>query len=92
MAILVIALCIATTIGLYFCARIPRSVLFWSAFVLSGTGGRARRTRRYEISRMQHAKCRSELPAQRNIPEPQQSNGLIVKSGFCSDRAGAYTS
>jgi uncharacterized membrane-anchored protein len=38
LAIAVIALGIATTIGLYFCARIPRSVLFWSAFVLSGTG------------------------------------------------------
>ncbi|OKO82172.1 hypothetical protein [Bradyrhizobium sp. AS23.2] len=38
LAIAVIALGIAATIGLYLCTRMPRSVLFWSAFVLSGTG------------------------------------------------------
>jgi uncharacterized membrane-anchored protein len=36
-AIAVIALGIAATIGLYLCTRVPRAVLFWSAFVLSGT-------------------------------------------------------
>lgn len=37
LAIAVIALGIAATIGIYSCARMPRSVLFWPAFVLSGT-------------------------------------------------------
>ena len=37
LAIALIALGIAATIGVYSCMRIPRSVLFWSAFVLSGT-------------------------------------------------------
>jgi hypothetical protein len=36
-AIAVIALGIAATIGLYLFTRVPRAVLFWSAFVLSGT-------------------------------------------------------
>ena len=36
-AIAVIALGIAATIGLYLCTSVPRAVLFWSAFVLSGT-------------------------------------------------------
>jgi uncharacterized membrane-anchored protein len=38
LAIAVIALGIAATIGLYLCTCMPRSILFWSAFVLSGTG------------------------------------------------------
>lgn len=38
LAIIVIALGIAATIGLYVYTRTPRSVLFWFAFVLSGTG------------------------------------------------------
>lgn len=38
LAIAVTALGIAATIGLYLCTRMPRSVLFWFAFVLSGTG------------------------------------------------------
>jgi uncharacterized membrane-anchored protein len=38
LAIAAIALGIAATIGLCLCTRLPRSVLFWSAFVLSGTG------------------------------------------------------
>jgi uncharacterized membrane-anchored protein len=38
LAIAVIALGIAATIGLHLCTRMPRSVLFWFAFVLSGTG------------------------------------------------------
>ena len=37
LAIAVIALGIAATIGLYSCTRIPRTLLFWAAFVLSGT-------------------------------------------------------
>ena len=37
LAIAVIALGMAATIGVYSCTRVPRSVLFWSAFVLSGT-------------------------------------------------------
>ena len=37
LAITVIALGIAASIGVYSCSRMPRSVLFWSAFVLSGT-------------------------------------------------------
>ena len=37
LAIAVIAVGIATSIGVYSCTRMPRSVLFWSAFVLSGT-------------------------------------------------------
>jgi uncharacterized membrane-anchored protein len=37
LAISVIALGIAATIGIYSCTRMPRSVLFWAAFVLSGT-------------------------------------------------------
>lgn len=37
LAIAVIALGIAATIGIYSCTRMPRSVLFWPAFVLSGT-------------------------------------------------------
>lgn len=37
LAITVIALGIAATIGIYWCTRMPRSVLFWPAFVLSGT-------------------------------------------------------
>jgi uncharacterized membrane-anchored protein len=37
-AIAVIALGITAAIGLYSCTRLPRSVLFWSAFVLLGTG------------------------------------------------------
>ncbi|WP_171947816.1 hypothetical protein [Bradyrhizobium erythrophlei] len=37
LAIAVIALGIATTIAMYTCTRMPRSVLFWCAFVLSGT-------------------------------------------------------
>jgi uncharacterized membrane-anchored protein len=45
LAIAVIVLGIAATIGVYSCTRMPRSVLFWSAFVLSGTvaalGGQA---------------------------------------------------
>jgi uncharacterized membrane-anchored protein len=38
LTIAVIALGIAAAIGLCSCTRVPRSVLFWSAFVLSGTG------------------------------------------------------
>jgi uncharacterized membrane-anchored protein len=37
LAIAVIALGIAATIGVYSYTRMPRSVLFWAAFVLSGT-------------------------------------------------------
>lgn len=37
LAIAVIALGIAATIGIYSFTRMPRSVLFWPAFVLSGT-------------------------------------------------------
>jgi uncharacterized membrane-anchored protein len=37
LAIGVIALGIAATIAVYSCTRMPRSVLFWAAFVLSGT-------------------------------------------------------
>ncbi|QPF83797.1 hypothetical protein IC762_29560 [Bradyrhizobium genosp. L] len=37
LAIAVIALGIAATIGIYSCTRMPRSVMFWPAFVLSGT-------------------------------------------------------
>ena len=37
-AIAVIALGVAATIGLRSCTRMPGSVLFWSIFVLSGTG------------------------------------------------------
>lgn len=37
LAITVIAIGIAATIGLSSCTRMPRSVLFWPAFVLSGT-------------------------------------------------------
>jgi uncharacterized membrane-anchored protein len=37
LAIAVIALGIAATIGVYSCTRMPRAVLFWPAFVLSGT-------------------------------------------------------
>jgi len=37
LAIGVIALGIAATLGVYSCTRVPRSVLFWFAFVLSGT-------------------------------------------------------
>lgn len=44
LTIAVIALGFAATIGLYSCTHMPRSVLFWTAFVLSGTaaalGGR----------------------------------------------------
>lgn len=37
LAIGVIALGIAVTVGVYSCTRMPRSVLFWAAFALSGT-------------------------------------------------------
>lgn len=37
LAIAAIALGIAATIGAYSCRRLPRSTLFWPAFVLSGT-------------------------------------------------------
>lgn len=37
LAIAVVALGIAATIGIYSFTRMPRSVLFWPAFVLSGT-------------------------------------------------------
>lgn len=37
LAIAVITLGMAATIGFYFSTRMPRSILFWSAFVLSGT-------------------------------------------------------
>jgi len=37
LAIAVIALGIAATVGLYSCTRTPHSLLFWPAFVLSGT-------------------------------------------------------
>lgn len=37
LAIAAISFGIATTIGAYSCTRIPRSILFWPAFVLSGT-------------------------------------------------------
>ncbi|QPF89929.1 hypothetical protein [Bradyrhizobium commune] len=37
LAIAVIALGTAATIGVYSCTRMPRSILFWPAFVLSGT-------------------------------------------------------
>lgn len=37
LAIAVITLGIAATIGVYSCTRMPRSVLFWAAFVLLGT-------------------------------------------------------
>lgn len=37
LAIAVIALGVAATIGIYSCTRVPRSVLFWPALVLSGT-------------------------------------------------------
>lgn len=37
LAIAVITLGIAATIGLYLSTRMPRSILFWSVFVLSGT-------------------------------------------------------
>jgi uncharacterized membrane-anchored protein len=53
LAIAVIALGIAATIGVYSCTRMPRSVLFWAV----GDRGRARRTRRSEINRMQCTKC-----------------------------------
>lgn len=37
LGIAAIALGIAATIGAYSCTRMPRSILFWPAFVLSGT-------------------------------------------------------
>lgn len=37
LAIAAISFGIAATIGAYSCTRIPRSILFWPAFVLSGT-------------------------------------------------------
>jgi uncharacterized membrane-anchored protein len=73
LAIAVIALGIAATIGVYSCTRMPRSVLFWAAFVLSGTvaalGGHVV-PKSIECSASRY---RSNLPAQRT-PNPQQSN------------------
>jgi uncharacterized membrane-anchored protein len=92
LAIAVIALGIATTIGLYFCTRLPRRVLFWSAFVLSVTGaalGGHVAIKSVECSTLNAAaSCRLSAIS----PKPQQSNGLIVESGLASDRVRASTS
>jgi uncharacterized membrane-anchored protein len=74
LAIAVIALGIAATIGVYSCTRIPRSVLFWAAFVLSGTvaalGGHAV-LKSIECS-TQNARASCRLSA--ISLKPQQSN------------------
>jgi uncharacterized membrane-anchored protein len=82
LAIAVIALGIAATIGLCLCTRLPRSVLFWSAFVLSGTGaalGGHVVVKSVECS-TQNAAASCRLSA--ISLKPQQSNGLIFESGL----------
>jgi hypothetical protein len=49
-----------------------------------GHGGRARRTRRCEIGRMQHAKCGSELPARRAFAAGSDTGTEIEKTDFVS--------
>jgi uncharacterized membrane-anchored protein len=92
LAIAVIALGIAATIGLYLCTRLLRPVLFWSAFVLSGTGaalGGHVAIKSVECSTPNAAaSCRLSAIS----PKPQQSNGLIVESGLASDRVRPSTS
>jgi uncharacterized membrane-anchored protein len=91
LAIAVIALGIAATIGLYLWTRLPRPVLFWSAFVLSGTGaalGGHVVINSVECS-TQNAAANCRLSAV--SPKPQQSNGLIVENGLASDRVRAST-
>jgi uncharacterized membrane-anchored protein len=88
----VIALGIVATIGLYSCTRMPRSILFWFAFVLSGTGaalGGHVVVNSVGCS-MQNAAASCRLSA--ISPKPQQSNGLIVESGLASDRVRPSTS
>ncbi len=91
-AIAVIALGIAATIGLYLYTRLPRPVLFWSAFVLSGTGaalGGHVAIKSIECRTLNAAaSCRLSAIS----PKPQQSNGLIVESGLASDRVRVSTS
>ena len=92
LAIAVIALGIAATIGLYLYTRLPRPVLFWSAFVLSGAvaalGGHVA-VKSVECSTLNAAaSCRLSAIS----PKPQQSNGLIVESGLASDRVRVSTS
>jgi uncharacterized membrane-anchored protein len=92
LAIAVIALGIAATIGLYSCTRVPRTVLFWSAFVLSGTGaalGGHIVVKSVECSTQNAAaSCRLSSISLK----AQQSNGPIVESGFGTDRVGATIS
>jgi uncharacterized membrane-anchored protein len=92
LAIAVIALGIAATIGLYLCTCLPRKILFWSAFILSGTGaalGGHGVVKSVECSTLNAAaSCRLSAIS----PKPQQSNGLIVESGHASDRVRASTS
>jgi uncharacterized membrane-anchored protein len=80
-----IALGIAAAIGLYLWTRLPRSVLFWSAFVLSGTGaalGGHAVVKSVQCS-MQNAAGSYRLSS--ISLKLQQPNGPIVESVFGTD-------
>ncbi|WP_157450369.1 hypothetical protein [Bradyrhizobium sp. ARR65] len=91
LAIAVIAIGIAATVGLYLCTPIPRSVLFWSAFDLSGTwaalGGHVLMKSVECSTENAGASCRLGSISLK----PQQSNGPIVENGFRTDRVKAST-
>ena len=81
LAIAVIALGIAATIGLYLCTCMPRSILFWSAFILSGTGaalGGHVVVKSVECSTQNAAaSCRLEGPSLREAIQGQRSRKQI---------------
>ena len=81
LAIAVIALAIAATIGLYLCTCMPRSILFWSAFILSGTGaalGGHVVVKSVECSTQNAAaSCRLEGPSLRVAIQGQRSRKQI---------------
>jgi uncharacterized membrane-anchored protein len=87
LAIGLIALGIAATIGLYSCTRMPRSVLFWPAFFLWGTG--AALAGHVVIKSVE---CSTQNAAANYRFSVIPANGLFVESGLASDRVGASTS